>query len=160
MSQPAGEKNIIDFVKNDDKNGVRVYQAGFSQKFFFPATNDILINYAPIRNKPGPQQDVTSFMGRIKLRAKYVAGTNNELKLTDADSRDAKTVADEQYKYFKPTDPCPAITVGSECATTNGCMWANKVCSAAKGDGCENNNLKPIECAKVNKCFYNLGLCA
>jgi len=86
--------------------------------FFFPANNDILINYAPIRNKPGPQQDVTSFMGRIKLRARYVAGP----KLSDADSRNAKTVADEQYKQYTPVDPCPSKTVGTDCTATNGCI--------------------------------------
>jgi len=30
MSQPAGKKDIVDWISNTDANGVRVYQAGFS----------------------------------------------------------------------------------------------------------------------------------
>lgn len=78
-------------------------------------------------------------MGRIKLRAIYKAAVNDG-KLSDADSRDAKTVVDEKYKFFKPIDPCPAITVGTDCVNTNGCKWDGTsspgVCSKATGDGC------------------------
>ncbi len=69
MAQPSDSSKLVDWISNDDKNGVRVYQAKFSQKFFFPDTSDILISYAPVRNMPGPMQDQTSFMGRIRLRA-------------------------------------------------------------------------------------------
>lgn len=55
MSQPSGKANMVDFISNTHSNGVRVYQAEFSQKFFFKVTDDILISYAPIRNKPGAQ---------------------------------------------------------------------------------------------------------
>jgi hypothetical protein len=97
-------------------------------------------------------------MGRIKLRAKFVTGLNG--KLSDADSRDAKTVADAQYKFFKPKDPCPDQKTGDECVSTNGCSWVNNVCAAATGSGCENNNLKETECKKDKKCFYDKALCA
>ena len=57
MSQPAdkAKTNMVDFIDNKNANGVIVYQAEFSQKFFFKASDEILISYAPIRNKPGPQ---------------------------------------------------------------------------------------------------------
>ena len=41
-------------------------------------------------------------MGRIKLRAIFVNANmvDGAPKLSDLDSRDPKTVVDEQYKYF------------------------------------------------------------
>lgn len=165
MSQPSDATKIIDWKSNTDANGVRVYQAGFSQKFFFPADNDVLITYAPIRNKPGPQQDVKSYMGRIKLRAIYVNANvvDGAPRLTDADSRDAKTVVDEKFRFYKIVDPCLAKDTSDVCIADTGCAWDDATKCAAKviaGDTCPNHNLKPVDCKADNTCFYELGRCA
>ena len=165
MSQPSGSKNIVDWNSNTDANGVRVYQAGFSQKFFFPATNDVLISYAPIRNKPGPAQDVKSYMGRIKLRAIFVNANmvDGAPRLSDSDSRDAKTVVDEQYRYYKIVDPCLAKDTSEVCIADTGCAWDESTKCAAKviqGDTCPNHNLKPLDCKADKTCFYSFGRCA
>lgn len=134
MSQPSGAKDMVDLDPKDPSNGVRVYQAGFSQKFFFPATDDILISYAPIRNKPGPQQDVKSYMGRIKLRAIYVNALmiDGAPKLSDANSRDAKTVVDEKYRYYKVVDPCLSKDTSDACVADSSCAWDDSTKCAAK----------------------------
>lgn len=104
-------------------------------------------------------------MGRIKLRAILVNAqmVDGAPKLSDANSRDAKTVVDEQYRHYKVVEPCLTKDTSDACVADTGCAWDATTKCAAKviqGDTCPNHNLKPVDCKKDVTCFYSLGRCA
>jgi len=58
-----------------------MYRSTFGQKFFIPAEHDVLISYAPIRNKADNYVGL-SVMGKIRLRTWY------QESLTEGDQLD------------------------------------------------------------------------
>jgi len=124
----TSDENLVDLVSNtvnkENPSAVRVYKAEFSQKFFFPASNDVLVEYAPIRNRPGPQQNAKAYQGRFRLRAWY----QNELTLND--KLNSKTVADPQYKIIPKVEPVDTGCAGQKdeaaCAAKE-CKWTAAV---------------------------------
>lgn len=124
-----------------DPSAVRVYDAKFSQKFFFPADNEVLVEYAPIKNTDGS----ISPQGRFKVRAWWLK------ELSDKESRDPKTVVDKQYLNMIPV--CSDFT---KATCPNNCKW-DKVCKDIP-KGCE-AILDPTTCLGFDSCIFSNNIC-
>lgn len=99
-------------------------------------------------------------MGRIRLKAQFVKGIGG--KLSDENSRDARTVADANVKFFKIADVCPPLANKDDCTNNAQCAWDTAKCAkkVISGDKCPNYNNRAADCAKDNTCFYKEGVCA
>ena len=122
MSQNAGMFEDYNSSQNMSAIPTRVYQATFGQKFFFPATSDVLVTYKPEKNHPGPAADHKTFTGQFKLRAWW------QQELSDSDRINPDVVVDAKYKA-KEAENCTEYEQMELCESFLNCRFSeNQTC--------------------------------